>query len=137
MTFSDLNKKQLIHQFHEENSTKRWVFRFLGWFIHFISVIFIMYPVFFILNFIPIIGALSSMILIFAVCLCTSATFIFLLVLAWIVARPVIGILLITAIIGLIVGIIMLTKGSSTNQQQQSQSSSNSNNTQRRRFGFF
>jgi hypothetical protein len=130
---SDYNKKQIIDNFHQENATKRWMYRFLGWFVHYISIIFILYPVIFILNFIPIIGSLTAIILIFAALLCSLGTYVFLLFVAWIVARPIIGILLLVSMIGFIVGGIMLAKGNSTNQPQQQSSSS----IQRRRTGFF
>ncbi len=133
MSMSDYNKKQIIDNFHQENATKRWMYRFLGWFVHYISIIFILYPVIFILNFIPIIGSLTAIILIFAALLCSLGTYVFLLFVAWIVARPIIGILLLVSMIGFIVGGIMLAKGNSTNQPQQQSSSS----IQRRRTGFF
>jgi hypothetical protein len=133
MSMSDYNKKQIIDKFHEENATKRWLFRFLGWFVHYISIVFILYPVIFILHFIPIIGSLTAIILIFAACLCSLGTYVFLLFAAWIVARPVLGILLLVSTIGFIIGGIMLAKRNSTNQPQQQSSSS----PQRRRTGFF
>jgi hypothetical protein len=142
MKFATKNKTEIIQDFHEQNSTKRWAFRFLGWFLHWLSVIFILYPVFFILNFIPILGALTAMVLMFAACLCSCGTFLGFLVIAWVIARPIFAIILLVATIGLIVGGVALAT-SHQNQppppqnNTQPQQPQQPNNQPQRKTGFF
>jgi len=120
------NKVQLISSFSSQNSTKVWAFRFLGWVLHFLSVVFIIYPAIFILSFIPFLGAIAAGILILAACLCSCATYLVTLVFAWIIARPVMAIILIVGIIAFIIGASMLFNTGKTSNQ--------STSTTRKRF---
>jgi len=94
-------KKDVIKEFEESNSCQRWGLRLCGFLLHYFSIYLILYPLIFLIGMIPFIGKIGATILILFALIFSLITFLFLVACAWIIARPLLGILLFALIFAL------------------------------------
>jgi hypothetical protein len=98
----NLNKKDIIENYELENKTCTCLLRIFGFIMHFGAYYLILYPLILLIGMIPFIGAVGATILIIFAFLFATITYLFIIAVAWVFARPLLA-LLMFAIIGLLI----------------------------------
>ena len=104
-----ITKKDIIENYELENKTCTCFLRIFGFLMHFGAYYLILYPLILLIGMIPFIGAVGATILIFFAFLFACITYLFIIAVAWIFARPLFA-LFIFAIIGALIYMSKVTK---------------------------
>lgn len=97
-----MTRQKYYEEINSQNTTNTWLLRLLCFLLHFASYYLILYPIIMIVGMIPFLGAIGATVLIFVAFLIALVTFLFVIALAWICARPLRAIILF-GIIGILI----------------------------------
>ncbi len=124
-----MTRQKYYEEINSQNSTNTWLLRLLCFLLHFASYYLIFYPIIMIVGMIPFLGAIGATILIFVAFLIALVTFLFIIALAWICARPLRAFILF-GIIGILIFVGKTSsdhiKAQYDNYERSNQGSSNS-----------
>jgi len=104
-----INREEAIKKLTIENESCTLILRIFNFILHFASYYLILYPFILIIGMIPFFGAIGATILVFVAFLLSSITYLFIIAIAWVFARPLVGILLLS-IIFMLIFLVKLTK---------------------------
>jgi hypothetical protein len=104
-----MNREEIIQKLTSENECCTFILRIFNFILHFVSYYLILYPFILITGMIPFFGAIGATVLVFIAFLFSSITYLLIIDIAWVFARPIVGIVLLSVII-MLVFLVKLTK---------------------------
>lgn len=128
MNLVHYNKSQLIDEYNSKRISQRWLYRLLGMVSLLFSLFFLLYPAVFILKVIPAFAGLRPSLFFLTAFMLSLITFLSILLVSWISARPLYAVLFFIGIIALIALVVMLVKGNPKTEETPKQ---------KRKKGFF
>jgi hypothetical protein len=118
-----MTREEIVKKMEDDNTSCTWVSRIGGFFMHFLSIYLILYPLILLVGMIPLLGAIGATVLIFFAFILSLMTFLFIIACAWVCARPVYAVL----IFGFIFILFILGKASNDHIKSQQEANYNSN----------
>lgn len=119
--FKKMQREEIVTELENLNDACTWLWRLLGFLLHFASYYLMLYPLILLVGMIPFIGAIGATVLIFIAFIMSLITFLFIIACAWICARPVLAVL----IFGVIIVLILVGKQTSDHIKQQNNQDGN------------
>ncbi len=104
-------KEEMFQNAENTNTFMTWILRFLGWFIMYIGLNMILKPLSVLGDVLPILGDLIGVGTGIIAFLVSAAVALLVIAVAWVFYRPILGIILLAAAVGLIVLLIKKKKG--------------------------
>ena len=110
--------KEIINDIEEGNNTLKWILRLIGTLLVIFGIALILGPISTLTGFVPILGGVVGFVLFLVELLLGLAISLVVIAISWIFYRPVLGIILIIAAVGLIIAITSLLKKNKKEKQE-------------------